>query len=109
MKDKLLKMIKAKEDMKAQRKAEIKKDIENAKDSTEIRSLYTQLNKEIDSMDGEIKEYRDMVTEIEKTEKRNEPDDNDPNIASKVSGGAEPQKEALTQQSKSHKKKLRCT
>ena len=92
MKDKLLKMIKAKEDMRAQRKAEFKKDMENAKNSTELRSLYTQCDKEMDQLDGEIKEYRSMVSELEEAEKRNKPDEDDPNIASKVPDGVDQQK-----------------
>lgn len=70
MKDKLLKLIKAKEDMKAQRKVEYGKDVENAKDSAELRSLFTQYNKDTATVDGEIKEYRDMVAELEAAEKR---------------------------------------
>ncbi len=85
MKDKLLKLIKAKEDMKAQRKVEYAKDVENAKDSTELRSLFNQYNKDIATVDGEIKEYRDMLAEIEAAEKR----DND-NIAGMPPEGGTP-------------------
>lgn len=72
MKKKLLAMIQAKEALKSQRKTEYKKDMENAQNSTELRSLYLQYNKDIDALDSEIKEYRDMVAEIEKDEKGNQ-------------------------------------
>lgn len=93
MKNRLLKMIQAKEGLKTQRKAEYKKDMENAKDSKELRSLYTQYNKDIDTLDGEIQEYRGMVAEIEEAEKRaKEPDTNNSGAAGILPEGAKPQK-----------------
>lgn len=60
MKDKLLKLIQEKEE----RKADLKKGIESATDTKELRSLYDESTQ----IDKEIAEYRSMIDEIEKEE-----------------------------------------
>lgn len=60
MKDKLLNIIKSKEE----RKATLRKNIETATDAKELRGLYDEST----AIDKEIAEYRSMIVEIEKEE-----------------------------------------
>lgn len=73
MKDKLLKLLKSKEE----RKAELKKTVETTDKIEEIRSA----NVELEGLNSEIAELRSMINEIEVAEKRNANNQIDPNIA----------------------------
>lgn len=81
MKDKLLKMLKAKEE----RKAELGNKAEKTEDIKELRSI----NAELETLNGEIIELRGMIEQVEADEKRAAEE-----AVGKVAEGADPEGEA---------------